>query len=367
MRGQWFGSVNGDYEGAIVLNVDEFSDHFAGRAHVMPHSPALPASVSGFRTNSKSNVFSIRAFSDPVSRETDLPIAPNDFARMFPGVTFSPQADVNGQMKDGVLTLDIKTALGTKLSAQLNLTGQVSASQLQSTNKSWSDYKEHVLDLCSKGYSFRGQRQPWKLRTLFHRSKRYDVSRFMEDDIHRLHRHLSARTKHVFDLALPLEKGAFVSLVQHHGYPTPLLDWTESPFVAAFFAFRKAGLEPAEKDHVRIYMLDQLQWKKDVKQRAILDCADLHVSLFYFLAIENERLIPQQAITTASNVDDIEAHFHAIGDRNGRQYLTAIDIPLSERTRAMNELAYMGITAGSMFPGLDGACEELRERLFAVP
>jgi hypothetical protein len=31
----------------------------------------------------------------------------------------------------------------------------------------------------------------------------------------------------------------------------------------------------------------------------------------------------------------------------------------------MKELALMGITAGSLFPGLDGACEELRERLFA--
>jgi hypothetical protein len=30
----------------------------------------------------------------------------------------------------------------------------------------------------------------------------------------------------------------------------------------------------------------------------------------------------------------------------------------------MRELALMGITAGSLFPGLDGACEELRERLF---
>jgi len=28
----------------------------------------------------------------------------------------------------------------------------------------------------------------------------------------------------------------------------------------------------------------------------------------------------------------------------------------------IRELGYMGITAGAMFPGLDGACEELRER-----
>jgi hypothetical protein len=30
----------------------------------------------------------------------------------------------------------------------------------------------------------------------------------------------------------------------------------------------------------------------------------------------------------------------------------------------MQELALMGITAGSLFPGLDGACLQLKERFF---
>jgi hypothetical protein len=30
----------------------------------------------------------------------------------------------------------------------------------------------------------------------------------------------------------------------------------------------------------------------------------------------------------------------------------------------MQELSFMGITAGSLFPGLDGACEGLREKMF---
>lgn len=34
--------------------------------------------------------------------------------------------------------------------------------------------------------------------------------------------------------------------------------------------------------------------------------------------------------------------------------------------RVMNELACMGITAGSLFPGLDGAYEELAERNFEL-
>jgi hypothetical protein len=45
-------------------------------------------------------------------------------------------------------------------------------------------------------------------------------------------------------------------------------------------------------------------------------------------------------------------------------YLKAIDIPWRERSKVMRELRYMGITAGAMFPGLDGICEELKELNF---
>jgi hypothetical protein len=51
-------------------------------------------------------------------------------------------------------------------------------------------------------------------------------------------------------------------------------------------------------------------------------------------------------------------------EKKGKQYLYAFDLPLSERDKVVQELRYMGITAGSLFPGLDGACEELKNRNF---
>ena len=114
---------------------------------------------------------------------------------------------------------------------------------------------------------------------------------------------------------------------------------------------------------VRIHVFDQTQWKNDLNQVTLLLFAGQHVSIGEFLAIENERMIPQQAASTVTNVDDIETYIRS-NEPTDKKYLWAIDLPVSERMKVIQELGYMGITAGSLFPGLDGACEELKERNF---
>ncbi|MDR4470706.1 MAG: FRG domain-containing protein [Nitrospira sp.] len=215
---------------------------------------------------------------------------------------------------------------------------------------------------------FRGQSHPWRLRTSFFRAGRADLIRFLNEDIQMLHRHLSARTKHVFRLTIPDENGAFFNLVQHHGYPTPLLDWTYSPYVAAFFAYREVssrGADAVQEDRkVRIFVFDQALWKKSFHQVTQLLIPEPHVSISEFIAVENERMIPQQAASTVTNIDDIESYIASKEAEVGKTFLSAIDLPAMDRKGVMQELSYMGITAGSLFPGLDGACEELRERNF---
>ena len=91
--------------------------------------------------------------------------------------------------------------------------------------KTWEDFRKFTRELEPYRYIFRGQTSSkWRLRTSFHRTGRASLVKFMMQDIPVLHRHLSGMMAHHLDLRDPLQNAAFYNLLQHHGYPTPLLD-----------------------------------------------------------------------------------------------------------------------------------------------
>src|SRR5437868_398776 len=182
----------------------------------------------------------------------------------------------------------------------------------------------------------------WRLRSHFHRMGRFNLMRFINEDIPMLHGNLSSLTQHLFNLNDHLQNGAFYNLVQHHGYPTPLLDWTYSPFVAAFFAYRGISKEKADAanpgDAVRIHVFDFANWIEafPLPFPAKALSAHLNVAFLEFIAMDNDRLVPQQSVSMITNVDDVES-FIRQQDPN-RTFLHAIDLPVSERRQAMVEL-----------------------------
>jgi hypothetical protein len=366
MNGQWLGTFDG---GKIIVNIDELESNYEGIAYLWENDKDLPSSVAFFSTPNKERNFKFRTSAiHAIDPATNLPAAWDTVKDKFSSdVKFSQYADIEGSFGDDSLTFSWITDTGVGASCVLPRSRADEGSELVASEMKWDDFKAYVAGLGGRQYIFRGQNEPWRLRTSFHRTGRAELARFLREDVPALHRHLSAKTRHVFDLQKPDENGAFFNLVQHHGYPTPLLDWSYSPYVAAFFAYR--GISNKKSDHatadkkVRIVVFDQAQWKKDYRQVLLLLVPGLHLSVCEFIAVENERLIPQQAATTVTNVDDVESYIKG-RETESKKYLWAIDLPVRDRRQVFRELRYMGITAGSLFPGLDGACEELAERNF---
>jgi FRG domain len=346
-------------------------DHFRGCVYAYDSNAALPSTFAAVNTADKSNKFKFKAPLLPLHPQTGEPANWQIIASLYQGGTTVPtSADVECAWDDKHLKLSWITDIGTSGSADIAKSKADQPSTYKPLAMTWDDFKRYVIGIEQFRFIYRGQTKTLRLRSPFHRTGRGDMRNFFGQDIPALYRSLSARTTHVFNLTDPFQNAAFLNMVQHHGYPTPLLDCTYSPYVAAYFAYhdvRKADAAKAKPDQkVRIFVFDAKEWRNSFLQILNVSARRQHFSLVEPIAIENERLIPQQALSSYTTVDDIETYIADKEVATQKQYLRVIDLPLGDRNLVIRELTLMGVTAGSLFPGIEGTCEELRERFFSL-
>lgn len=235
------------------------------------------------------------------------------------------------------------------------------SSKIVHTKMSWHEFKSFALDQ-DDGLIFRGQARHWRLQTSFHRTGFSELITYLDEKLPEVERHISSISSHIYDVKDDKSLGALLNLAQHHGYPTPLLDWSKSPYVAAFFAFEnEQALKP--DGTISIFIFNERKYAKLASRVANTRAPNLMVRTLELPGIGNARVLPQQAITMYSNVDDIEDILMSNENEKG-EYISAVSIPTTERKAAMRDLGLMGISWGSMFPGLDGVCKQLAVRHF---
>ena len=375
MKGQWIGNYFSTDQaqtnmGEIIVEIDEQPDCYLGWAYLFDSREGHPHSSALIKTPNKQLEQEFEVGVGPIDADVAGISSWDNIKSQFPDFQFPSSAKVNANFVGTSLQLKWTTNIGTTGHALLPKSNAEKQSELEVSNVStWKELKEFVSDLPSRKYIFRGQKfsSKWRLRTHFHRSGRSDLKRLIYQDIPELYRATVNITSHKFNLLNPDERGAFYALVQHHGYPTPLLDWTYSPFVAAFFAFSELSKEiEVSTQCCRIHVFDAQQWSTDFNQLVHVAGVRPHFSIFTPLALGNPRMIPQQALATLTNVDDMESYIRDREQEKSKTYLRAIDLPVESRAEVMKDLDMMGITAASLFPGIDGVCKYQKERLFGL-
>jgi FRG domain len=366
VSGQWRGTT-ADGQANIVLELDENGDRALGHGYYFPLNFDLPGCFVHLDLPISFDEYQVIATASYVNPFNGLIYNPIELESHFRDYEFPRQ--VNIQFRQDGTRLQIRGITGdqTQLATVKKDKGGKGSSVVSiATVTTWPDFKEYVRKLDPRTNVFRGQSKPYRLATSFHRTSRKDLYTYLSQDVNILHRALTARTKHIFDLNRPQELGAFLNLAQHHGFPTPLLDWTYSPYVAAYFAFSDASNETYLEGNVRIFILDRIMLERNSPQIQALTFVMPHLSILEALSIENERATPQQGLLTVTNAHDIERFVHEIEIAKGIKILQAIDLPRSLASEVLAELRLMGITRSAMFPGIDSICDDLRERLFSL-
>jgi hypothetical protein len=138
---------------------------------------------------------------------------------------------------------------------------------------SWDDFVLWVQEL-SGSWCFRGQREAqWSLSTSLDRSVRRDIFTEYPNGITVTgHDHADRdeegrknlvqfreEASHIRNVPSSGDLGSWFALMQHYGTPTRFLDWTSSPFVAAYFAFEHEAQDAEKRSAIWALDLDWLE------------------------------------------------------------------------------------------------------------
>jgi len=255
----------------------------------------------------------------------------------------------------------------------------------------WSAFVQFCSSVFVGRWHFRGVLDNWALETSIERAARdWEVPLNDLPDI-------ETRLLREFKRAYPSNVSAsppddddtlgWLALMQHHGAPTRLLDWTYSPFVAAFFALdallgcrdvtRQAAvwalsftpLEAAATllpEPLKKALMEYATTRDGAPFRAVFLEADPPI---IFAPIVNpyrlnERLVVQQGVFLCPGdirrpfEDNLSALPGVLDSGNLRKIL----LPRNVLSDAFRSLRRMNINHATLFPGVDGFARSLRHR-----
>ena len=239
---------------------------------------------------------------------------------------------------------------------------------------SWDQYLKLVNSQKYANWAFRGQTDAtwglWPTITREFQNRKVN-SQYWTRQEHRNIRIFQRKAIHFLE-KIPSTTDVFrwMALMQHHGAPTRLLDFTWSPYVAAFFALESSTSNSAVWAintfaagtvcfGPKVPPGDEIPSpRKAMKFYGYESLDDVAIGEPFF---KNQRLIAQSG--TFSCPVDLN---RSIDEILGKRENTIVKFVLNGselRQQALNELYRMNITHATLFPDLDGLARSLRYEL----
>ncbi len=158
----------------------------------------------------------------------------------------------------------------------------------------------------------------------------------------------------------PIPLYRYMAYLRHHGFPSPLLDWSRSPFVAAYFAFRDP-LDGVERRSVYAYCETPTGMKGGAVGEPTVHAIEPYVQTHH-------RHFRQQCDYTVCGAFDVNAsqwrfdsHQNLFNHtRPNQDYLWKFDLPSTERLKVLRLLNDYNLSAFTLF----GSEESLLETMW---
>jgi hypothetical protein len=265
--------------------------------------------------------------------------------------------------------------------------------------ESWADFAKAVADVRAKfgthlhphagGRShstivFRGQSDSeWKLKTTLERAsdERYSIPGYVgraDSVVNQIESTTGRvwslpsypemlneilRTQDSMRACLPLSCYGYLVYLRHHGFPSPLLDWTNSPYIAAYFAFEQA----AHADRAAVFAFIEMP----DGTKALEEGEPFISRMGPFITTHTRHFAQKASYTIATKWDENEkSHYfcshHDVAPSTTivQDVLVKITIPRRDRIQALRELEDYNINRYTLFQTEDALVYALGLRAF---
>jgi hypothetical protein len=243
--------------------------------------------------------------------------------------------------------------------------------------QSWAEFDAW----CGKrdGWAFRGQKNAaWPLlSSLSRRLMRAGVPPQIWQEREERAIRVFRRKAHVYlpDRTVLHDDLRCLAMMQHHGAPTRLLDFTKSPYVAAFFAMEYCEEEAA------VYALDTPRlwactprFDKSLTRDAVDPRLDGRFMRYFALnrhplvwfgepSEMDRRLVAQSGLLVVPGMIDRTLDELLEGYDSTAPLLEKVILPAGLRAQALHDLYRMNITQATLFPDLEGLARSIAYEL----
>ena len=247
------------------------------------------------------------------------------------------------------------------------------------TVESWSAYFNLAESLSKQGWAFRGQaNSDWNITSTIDRYLKTYVNpeSWSTQELRSIKVFKKKAHSFLKDPSSLNDTFRCLALMQHHGAPTRLIDFSKSPYIAAFFALERTTTDAAvfALNIPRLWDDCAPKGLNDLTRQAIDPRNDNNLE-DYFLSNKypvvwpgepramDKRIIAQSGTFVVSGIlgKTVEELLEYYPDTEVLLY--KIILPKSLRMDGIEGLYRMNITNGTLFPGLDGLARSIATEL----